>query len=97
MTYHLVNTRVDVARLNGSRGPVPTAANANIYVDGTFTPIKVNNAYVVQADVATSNGLIHVINVPLSSQFAPPPPPVEETTPADQPLPPATPQTPGAH
>jgi uncharacterized surface protein with fasciclin (FAS1) repeats len=92
MTYHLVNTRVESSRIANSRGPVPTAANAPIYIDGTFTPIKVNNAYVVQADVMTSNGVIHVINQPLSSQFVPPPPPAEETM-----APPAeTPSTPSA-
>jgi uncharacterized surface protein with fasciclin (FAS1) repeats len=97
MTYHLVNTRVESARLNGSRGPVPTAASANIYVDGTWAPIKVNQAYIVQADVATSNGVIHVVSAPLSSQFAPPPPPIEETV-QPEPVPATpTPQTPGAH
>lgn len=94
MTYHLVNTRVDSSRLAGSRGPVPTAANQPIYVDGTYSPIKVNNAYIVQADVVTSNGVIHVINQPLSSQFVPPPPPAEETMPppAETPTTPSTPQ-----
>lgn len=94
LTYHLVNTRVESSRIAGSRGPVPTAANAPIYIDGTFTPIKVNNAYIVQADVATSNGVIHVINQPLSSQFTPPPPPADETMapPAETPATPGTPQ-----
>jgi uncharacterized surface protein with fasciclin (FAS1) repeats len=94
MTYHLVNTRVDSSKLAGSRGPVPTAANQPIYIDGTFNPIKVNNAYVVQADIVTSNGVIHVINQPLSSQFTPPPPPAEETTPPPAETPPAPPATP---
>lgn len=94
LTYHLVNTRVESARLANSRGPVPTAANQPIYIDGTYTPIKVNNAYIVQADIMTSNGVIHVINQPLSSQFTPPPPPAEETMPPPAETPPAPPATP---
>jgi uncharacterized surface protein with fasciclin (FAS1) repeats len=94
MTYHLVNTRVDSSRLAGSRGPVPTAANQPIYIDGTYNPVKVNNAYIVQADIVTSNGVIHVINQPLSSQFVPPPPPAEETMAPPAETPPATPATP---
>jgi uncharacterized surface protein with fasciclin (FAS1) repeats len=94
LSYHLVNTRVDSARLNGSRGPVPTVANAPIYIDGTVQPVKVNNAIIVQADIATSNGIIHVIDKPLSSQFVPPPPPAEEMAPPAEATPqaPATPQ-----
>lgn len=79
MSYHMVNTRVDSAKLSGSRGPVPTVANAPIYVDGTVQPVKVNNAIIVQSDIATTNGLIQVIDKPLSSTFVPPPPPIEET------------------
>lgn len=97
MTYHLINSRVDSAKLAGARGPVQSGANAPVYVDGTFAPIKINNAYIVQADIVTSNGVIHVINQPLSSQFTPPPPPAEETMPppAETPAtPPATPATP---
>jgi uncharacterized surface protein with fasciclin (FAS1) repeats len=56
LSYHLVNTRVDAAKLNGARGPVPTVANAPIYVDGTTQPVKVNNAIIVQADIAAGRG-----------------------------------------
>lgn len=91
LSYHLVNTRVDSAKLNGSRGPVPTVANAPIYIDGTSQPVKVNNAIIVQADIATSNGLIQVIDKPLSSSFVPPPPPAAEQAPAATDTPATTP------
>jgi uncharacterized surface protein with fasciclin (FAS1) repeats len=92
LSYHMVNTLVDSAKLNGSRGPVPTVANAPIYIDGTVQPVKVNNAIIVRADIAASNGLIHVIDKPLSSAYVPPPPPVEEMAPPAE----ATPETPAA-
>lgn len=94
LSYHLINTRVDSAKLVGSRGPVPTVANAPIYIDGTAQPVKVNNAVIVQADVMTSNGIIHVIDKPLSSQFVPPPPPAEEMAPPAEATPQAAPATP---
>lgn len=62
LTHHLINARVDAAKIKNARGPVPTVAGDRIELDGTGTTPKAGNADIVQADVAASNGLIHVVD-----------------------------------
>ncbi|MEI9890215.1 MAG: fasciclin domain-containing protein [Caulobacteraceae bacterium] len=72
LVYHIVNARVDDAKINGTKGPVPSAAGKPIYVDGSAAPHKANDAVITQ-DVTVTNGVIHVIDKVLSPDFTPPP------------------------
>ena len=72
LVYHIINAKVDAAKINGTKGPIPSAAGKPIYVDGSATPHKANDAAIL-ADVAVSNGVIHVVDKVLSPDFTPPP------------------------
>ncbi|MGZ3276398.1 MAG: fasciclin domain-containing protein [Caulobacteraceae bacterium] len=72
LVYHIINAKVDDSKINGTKGPVPSAAGKPIYVDGSGTPHKANAANIV-ADVSVSNGVIHVVDQVLSPDFTPPP------------------------
>lgn len=71
IAYHIVNTRVPSAALAGKAGAVPAVAGGSLYLDGSKTPPMVNDANIIQADVAASNGLIHVIDKVLTPGFTP--------------------------
>lgn len=71
LVYHIINAKVDDAKINGTKGPVPSAAGKPIYVDGSATPHKANDANIL-ADVTVSNGVIHVVDKVLSPTFTPP-------------------------
>jgi uncharacterized surface protein with fasciclin (FAS1) repeats len=65
LTYHVVAGKVmaqDVVGLNGKS--VNTVQGGMVKVD-TTSGVKINDANVVQADVNTSNGVIHVIDTVL--------------------------------
>jgi uncharacterized surface protein with fasciclin (FAS1) repeats len=72
LVYHIINAKVDDSKINGTKGPIPSAAGKPIYVDGSMTPKKANDADIV-ADVAVSNGVIHAVDKVLSPNFTPPP------------------------
>jgi len=62
LTYHIVNARLESSRFKGAKGPAVTVAGVPVQLDGSGPTLKVNDADIVQADVAASNGIIHVIN-----------------------------------
>ena len=72
LVYHIINAKVDDSKIKGAKGPIPSAAGKPIYIDGSGTPAKANDATILQ-DVTVSNGVIHVIDKVLSSDFTPPP------------------------
>ena len=74
LAYHIINAKVDDSKINGAKGPLPSAAGKPIYVDGSVTPKKANDADIL-ADVMVSNGVIHVVDKVLSPDFTPPPAP----------------------
>ncbi len=61
LTYHVVPGRVKAADLAGKRLSVATVQGQKVRIDGRHG-VKVNGAKVVKADIATSNGVIHVID-----------------------------------
>jgi uncharacterized surface protein with fasciclin (FAS1) repeats len=71
LVYHIINAKVDDSKIKGAKGPIPSAAGKPIYVDGSATPHKANDATIVQ-DVTVSNGVIHVLDKVLSPDFTPP-------------------------
>ena len=61
LTYHVVPGKVmsrDVMKLNSAK----TAQGSSIKIKATDNGVMVNDAHVVKADIAASNGVIHVID-----------------------------------
>ena len=61
LTYHVVPGKTKSKSLVGKTLSVATVNGADVAIDGT-DGVKVNGADVIQADIWTSNGVIHVIN-----------------------------------
>jgi uncharacterized surface protein with fasciclin (FAS1) repeats len=61
LTYHVVPGRIAAADLAGQTAAPVTANGQVLAVDGR-SGVRVNGASVIQADVAASNGVIHVID-----------------------------------
>jgi uncharacterized surface protein with fasciclin (FAS1) repeats len=61
LTYHVVPGRVTAADLAGRRVSPTTVQGTTVNIDGR-NGVRVDNATVVAADVAASNGIIHVID-----------------------------------
>jgi hypothetical protein len=87
---------VDSAKIKGARGPVPAGSGDKIVLDGTAEggPLKAENANIVQADVACSNGLIQVVDQVMKPGSVPeanpePAPAPAEAAPAPEPEKPA--------
>jgi uncharacterized surface protein with fasciclin (FAS1) repeats len=95
LVYHLINARVDSAKIKGARGPVPSGAGDKIVLDGSAEngQLKAENANIIQADVAASNGLIQVVDQVLQPNSVPEanpePPQAAEAAPAPAPEAPA--------
>jgi uncharacterized surface protein with fasciclin (FAS1) repeats len=61
LTYHVIPGKVMAADIAGKKTNVKTVQGSEIAVDAT-KGVKVDNATVVTADIAASNGVIHVID-----------------------------------
>ncbi len=61
LTYHVVAGKTKSKSLAGKTLSVATVNGAEVAIDGT-DGVKVGGATVVQADIWTSNGVIHVID-----------------------------------
>jgi uncharacterized surface protein with fasciclin (FAS1) repeats len=64
--YHVYGNKIAADQVAGKKGPVPTAANKNIEIDGSVTPNKINDSVILQGDVQVSNGVIYVLDKPLT-------------------------------
>jgi uncharacterized surface protein with fasciclin (FAS1) repeats len=64
LTYHVVPGRITAAQLTGQQIGATTVEGRRVNIDGR-QGVTVNNARVVSADVAASNGIIHVIDTVL--------------------------------
>ena len=64
LTYHVVPGNVTAAALGGTRQYVRTVQGYGVLVDGR-NGVTVNKSTVTKADIATSNGVIHVIDTVL--------------------------------
>ena len=62
LTYHLVNLSLDSSKIKGAKGPVNSVEGGKLNIDGSGTPLKVDNADIIQSDVRASNGLIQVVD-----------------------------------
>lgn len=65
--HHVVNAPIDSTKIKGAKGPVPSGAGDTILLDGSAEDgvLKVDGATIVQADVKTGSGLLHVVDKPL--------------------------------
>lgn len=71
--HHVVNAPVDSTKIKGAKGPIPSGAGDTILLDGSDEGgvLKVDGAKIVQADLRTGSGLLHVVdNVLISGQGA---------------------------
>ncbi len=62
LTYHVVPGAVMSTDLAGKKLDAKTVQGQTIAVDATGSGVKINDANVVAADVAATNGVIHVID-----------------------------------
>lgn len=65
LTYHVVPGKVMSASLAGKTTEAKTVEGKAVKIDGTKGGVTVNGAKVVAADIAASNGVIHVIDTVL--------------------------------
>lgn len=61
LTFHVVPGAVTSDQLAGRILSVETVEGSNVLIDAT-DGVRVGNAQVVQADIRTSNGIIHVVD-----------------------------------
>ena len=61
LTYHVVPGKVMSGDIAGKKTEAKTVQGSSLMVDAT-SGVMVDNAKVVQADIMTSNGVIHVID-----------------------------------
>ena len=61
LTYHVVPGKVASSSIAGKRTTVKTVEGGSLKVDGRHG-VKINTARVTSADIAASNGVIHVID-----------------------------------
>jgi uncharacterized surface protein with fasciclin (FAS1) repeats len=64
LTYHLIAAKVTPGQVKGhAAGKVMTADNnKEVSIDGSGSPIKINDANVIQSGVPASNGTIYVVD-----------------------------------
>jgi uncharacterized surface protein with fasciclin (FAS1) repeats len=62
LTYHVVPGTAPASSLAGQQGQLTTVEGGTLLVDGTGDGVTVNGIAVSTADVAASNGVIHVID-----------------------------------
>ncbi len=86
LTYHLINAGVPMSKIQGSKGPIRTVANTNVQIDGTVSPIRINDANVV-GHAAVSNGDIYAIDKVLMSDSPAAAAPAPTAPPAATPAP----------
>jgi uncharacterized surface protein with fasciclin (FAS1) repeats len=62
LTYHLINAKVDSSKIKGAKGEVASVEGSPLMLDGSGDTPMVDGANIVQADVMTSNGVLHVVD-----------------------------------
>lgn len=62
LVHHIINARVDSTKIKGAKGPVSSVAADPIELDGSGEALKADNATIVQADIMTTTGVMHVVD-----------------------------------
>lgn len=62
--HHVINAPFESTRIKGVKGQVPSGAGDTILIDGSDEGgvLKVDGARIIQADVRTASGLLHVVD-----------------------------------
>lgn len=81
LMYHIIPGAAPSSAFAGTKGDVPSATPAMLTIDGTGASVMINGAAVTRADLAASNGAIHVID----SVLMPPPASAAVAAPATTP------------
>ena len=84
--HHIVNAPFLSTRIKGVKGPIPSGAGDTILLDGTDEAgaLKVDGATIIQADLKTGSGLLHIVDhVLISGQGAVDPPAPAPAAPAN--------------
>jgi uncharacterized surface protein with fasciclin (FAS1) repeats len=95
LLHYIINAKIDSTKIKGAHGGLPSGAGDKIVVDGTAADgtLKADNATIIQADVMTSNGVIHVVDALMVAgsvpEALPEPPPEPAAAPAPEPEKPA--------
>ena len=87
--HHIINAPIPSSKIKGVKGPIPSGLQDNVLIDGSDEggALKVDGATIIQADVKTGSGLLHIVDhVLVAGQGAVDPP----AAPAE-PAPPLTP------
>ena len=82
--HHVVNAPIDSTKIKGAKGPIPSGAGDTILLDGSDEAgaLKVDGATIVQADLRTGSGLLHVVDKVLVSGQGTAEPPAAAAAPA---------------
>lgn len=72
LKYHVVPGKIASADAKGAAVDLTTVQSGMLKVDGTGEQVKVGEAAVLEADIAASNGVIHVIDTVLNPPAAAP-------------------------
>ena len=95
LLHYIINAKIDSTKIKGAHGGLPSGAGDKIVVDGTAADgaLKADNATIIQPDVMTSNGVIHVVDALMVAgsvpETLPEPPPEAAAAPAPEPEKPA--------
>ncbi|HZZ32128.1 MAG TPA: fasciclin domain-containing protein [Phenylobacterium sp.] len=91
LLHYIINAKIDSSKIKGAHGGLPSGAGDKIVVDGTAADgaLKADNATIIQPDVVTSNGVIHVVDALMVAGSVPEtlPEPPPEAAPAAAPEP----------
>ena len=87
LTYHLINSPIDKAKIAGAKGPIPTVAGTGLVLDGSAADgsLKANDANILTADVKTSSGVLYAVDkvlTPAGAAAAMQPAPADAAAPA---------------
>jgi uncharacterized surface protein with fasciclin (FAS1) repeats len=69
LAYHIIAVGVPPSKVQGTKGPIPTAAGPDVQIDGSATPFKANDADIV-GQATVSNGDVYAVDKVLTPQAA---------------------------
>jgi uncharacterized surface protein with fasciclin (FAS1) repeats len=69
LAYHIIAVGVPPSKVQGTKGPIPTAAGPDVQIDGSTTPFKANDADIV-GQATVSNGDVYAVDKVLMPQAA---------------------------
>lgn len=65
LAHHLINARIDSSKIQDTKGPVTSVSGDPLILDGTGSDLQVSGVKIVQNDIRTTNGILHVIDAVL--------------------------------